>query len=77
MTGLSKSKFHESASAADYIREKYGHRCSTAWLAKLRVVGGGPTFRKAGRTPIYAEDDLDAWARSRLSGPMRSTSEAA
>jgi hypothetical protein len=77
MTGSMNVKFHQSEAAAHYIRSKYGQRCSAGWLAKLAVVGGGPTFRKAGRNRIYTEEDLDAWAQSRMSGPMRSTSEAA
>jgi len=77
MTGSSQSPLHGRKSAAEYVRNKHGQPCSPAWLAKLAVVGGGPVFRKAGRTPLYAEEDLDLWALSRLSGPMRSTSEAA
>jgi hypothetical protein len=61
--------------AADYIRTKYGFPCSRQWLAKLAVVGGGPVFRKAGRTPIYALADLDAWAVNRIGVPQRSTSD--
>ena len=61
--------------AAAYVRERWGFPCSPAWLAKLAVVGGGPVFRKAGRFPIYVTGDLDRWAASRISGPVRSTSE--
>jgi hypothetical protein len=44
-------------------------------LMKLASVGGGPTFRRFGRFPVYTRSDLDAWARSRLSRPMASTSD--
>ena len=44
-------------------------------LQSTAVIGGGPIFRKAGKTPLYAAGDLDAWAESRLSKPVRSTSE--
>lgn len=40
--------------AAQHVRDTWGLPCSTRWLAKLAVVGGGPIYRKAGRTPIYA-----------------------
>jgi hypothetical protein len=64
------------ADAARYLREAHGIPCAPATLAKLACVGGGPVFRKAsGKFPIYALDDLDAWARTRLSKPVRSTSE--
>jgi hypothetical protein len=63
------------ADAAQYIRSKYDFPCSRQWLAKLAVVGGGPVFRKAGRTPLYAPADLDAWASARIGAPQRSTSD--
>jgi hypothetical protein len=46
-----------------------------ATLAKKAVVGGGPAYKLAGKFPIYAQDDLDAWAKSRLSERVSSTSE--
>ncbi len=63
--------------AARYVREIWGLPCSPRWLAKLAVVGGGPIFRKAGRTPIYAPADLDAWAQARIGAPRKSTSAKA
>jgi predicted DNA-binding transcriptional regulator AlpA len=32
-------------------------------------------FRKIGRLVVYAPSDLDAWAASRMSAPMASTSD--
>lgn len=60
--------------AATYVRERYGLPCSRNWLAKLAVHGGGPAFRKAGKFPLYAPNDLDTWATSKI-GP-RQTSTA-
>ena len=65
------------ADAAKYIREAHGIPCAPATLAKYACLGGGPPFRKAGKFPIYARDELDAWALNRLGEPMRSTSEFA
>ena len=61
--------------AANYLLETHGIRRAVGTLAKLAVVGGGPRFRVAGRTPLYSADDLDAWADSILSPPVSSTSE--
>ena len=69
------SQFFRRAEAARYLREAHGIPCAPATLAKLACIGGGPAFRKAGKFPIYARDELDAWAKSRLSKPVRSTSE--
>ena len=63
------------ADAARYLRETHGIPCAPATLAKYACIGGGPAFRKAGKFPIYARDDLDAWAESRLTETVRSTSE--
>jgi hypothetical protein len=62
--------------AARYVKERWGVPCARATLAKLAVIGGGPLYRKAGRTPIYAPADLDAWAQARIGAPQRSTSDA-
>ncbi len=61
--------------AATYLLETHGIRRAVGTLAKLAVIGGGPRFRVAGRTPLYAPDDLDAWADSIISPLVRSTSE--
>ena len=60
--------------AAQYIQDRYGLRCSKQTLAKLATMGGGPIFRSAGRTPLYAPKDLDEWAHSRIGKPRTSTS---
>jgi hypothetical protein len=61
--------------ASDYLRETHGLERAPSTLAKLAVIGGGPIFRRAGRIPLYSSEDLDVWAESLLSAPMRSTSE--
>ncbi len=61
--------------AATYLLETHGIRRAVGTLAKLAVVGGGPRFRVAGRTPLYSTNDLDAWVESILSPLVRSTSE--
>lgn len=60
--------------AAEYLQENYGAYTALT-LAKLACVGGGPKFRKMGRYPVYTREDLDDWARGRMSPPVSSTSE--
>jgi hypothetical protein len=62
--------------ASDYLRETYGVSRAVSTLAKLAVTGGGPPFRRDGRLPLYAPDDLDTWAKAILSAPLQSTSDA-
>lgn len=69
-----EKKFLRRSEAATYVRARYGMPCSTQWLAKLACVStDGPVFRLAGRTPLYAPEDLDKWVEARLSEPMCAT----
>jgi hypothetical protein len=61
--------------ASRYLLETHGLPCAPSTLAKLAVIGGGPLFRRAGRIPLYETADLDAFAASKISGPLRSTSD--
>jgi hypothetical protein len=70
-------KLLRRAAASEYLRDTFGLQRAPATLAGLAVTGGGPVFRRDGRVPLYSTDDLDAWAASILSPPMRSTSQAA
>jgi hypothetical protein len=70
------NRFLRRADAAAYVAGRYGFPCSRQWLAKLAVIGGGPLYRKAGRFPIYAPADLDAWARQRIGRARSSTSDS-
>lgn len=60
--------------AAQYLQERFGAYTAET-LAKLACVGGGPRFQKLGRYPVYTLEELDAWAESRMSLPVCSTSE--
>jgi hypothetical protein len=62
-------RYRRRADAARYIRETWGLPCSSSWLAKLAVVGGGPIFRKAGRFPIYTDVDLTLGRKRGLQRP--------
>lgn len=53
--------------ASTYLLETHGVRRAVSTLAKLACVGG--------RTPLYAPDDLDAYAESILSPLVSNTSE--
>ena len=61
--------------ASEYIERAYNAPCKPNTLAKMAVTGGGPEFQLFGRFPLYSKEALDNWAKSRLSGPVSSTSE--
>ena len=45
---------------------------SASTLTKLRLTGGGPTYRKLGRSVRYTEQEVREWADART---RRSTSD--
>jgi hypothetical protein len=51
--------FLNNAEAAKFLN------LSPRTLEKLRVIGGGPRFRKFGRRVLYAMTDLEIWANAR------------
>jgi hypothetical protein len=70
------NRFLRRKEAAEYVTETYGFPCSPKTLAKIACVSSdGPPFRRAGRIPLYAAADLDAWAESKIGPLVRSTSE--
>jgi hypothetical protein len=52
-----------------------GYPTACATLATLACRGGGPPYQRYGSRVVYRWGDLLAWAQSRLSAPVRSTSE--
>ena len=69
-------RFMRRPEAARYLKDKYGFGASRT-LAKGVVTGDTPVFHKAGRIVLYTREALDAWALAKISGPLKSTSEAA
>jgi hypothetical protein len=73
-----RPRLRNTKGASTYLREEWGVIRAPTTLAKLRVVGGGPEFRKIGSRDVgYPDPALDAYAESLISGPLRSTSEVA
>jgi len=62
--------------AAAVALNNAGYPIARATLATKATRGGGPPFRRFGQRVLYRWGDLLDWAQSRLSAPMRSTSEA-
>jgi hypothetical protein len=60
--------------AEAFLKERFGFG-ARRWLAKLRTAGGGPEFHKAGHRVYYLPETLEQWALSRISPPIKSTSE--
>jgi hypothetical protein len=67
--------YYDPPIASDFLRDQ-GIEHSEQTLAKLRCGGGGPKFACFGRFVRYRQDWLVDYARSRISGPLDSTSEA-
>jgi predicted site-specific integrase-resolvase len=52
-------KYHDTENAAQQLGG-----LSPRTLEKWRLTGEGPAFRKFGKKVVYAESDLEAWAKS-------------
>lgn len=72
MTSDNERRLTRTEAAA--LLTQRGYRTAKATLDKLAVIGGGPTFEKFGRRPLYTEAALMAWVQSRTSGPRAHTS---
>lgn len=57
-------------SAAEYLRDRYGLRCSATTLKKYACRGGGPRFHRVNRTALYPLAELDRWAAQKM-GPLQ------
>jgi len=66
--------FLDPPAASDFLTKR-GFETAVRTLAKMRCVGGGPTFRRFGRLIRYERSALELWAEQRLSRPLRNTSE--
>lgn len=62
--------------AAAYLERVHGLQVAVATLAKYATKGGGPRYNKAGQTPLYPVDELDAWAANKLGEPVANSTEA-
>lgn len=60
--------------AAEKLTE-LGYPTAKRTLDVLATRGGGPAYVYWGRIPLYSEESLLDWVRSRLSGPVHSTSD--
>jgi hypothetical protein len=61
--------------AGEYLQRRYGFG-APATLSKIACVSSdGPAFRKCGRIVLYDPADLDVWAKGKLTGLRRSTSD--
>jgi hypothetical protein len=53
-----------------------GFPVKPATLATKASRGGGPPYQLFGRVPVYRWSSAVAWAQSKLSDPVRNTSES-
>jgi hypothetical protein len=61
--------------ASQYLQDRWAMRASEQTLAKYAVQGCGPEFQRYSRDVVYTTQELDEWARTRLSKSLRSTSQ--
>ncbi len=75
MAASTEDRFYRRREAAQFLRENFAAPTSSAHLAKLAVIGGGPAYHKFSRFPIYRQSDLVTWAEAMLGETRVSTSD--
>ena len=60
--------------ASEYLLSK-GVQRTVGTLAKLRVTGGGPIYKKFGRAIIYDRHDLEEWIVAVMTPKAASTTQ--
>jgi hypothetical protein len=61
--------------ASAYLKVTHGIERKPTTLAKYASCGGGPKFEYIGKVPVYTPAELDAWAKSILSGVCATTAD--
>lgn len=73
---MTQKLFLRRHEAAAYLTDTIGLPTARNSLNRMASQGGGPTFHRAGRIPLYSVDDLNEWAADKISAKKyRSTSE--
>lgn len=70
------SKYISRTAAAQRVRQLHGIPCEPSTLAKRATTGTGPTYRIIGGKAMYLDADVDSWARSLVSAPLKKASDA-
>lgn len=68
-----EKQFLSREEAAKYLSER-GLKTAKGTLQKWVTTGGGPAYRRFGKRAVYTIDDLNAWAKRKLSAPRLSSS---
>ena len=63
---MDSNRYLRRSEASVALREKLGVTLAEATLAKMACHRTGPPIEYFGRIPLYREDRLLAWARSRI-----------
>ena len=69
-------KWRTRAQAAQRVREVHGIPCLASSLAQHASYGTGPIYRIILSKAAYLDADIDAWAVSLISKPIRRAGEA-
>jgi hypothetical protein len=76
LEGWERRPGRRTADASRYLLEAWGLSYVPTSLSRMASLGTGPVFSYRGRYREYQDEDLDAWARTKLRGRRRKASEA-
>ena len=63
---MEEYRYHRRAAVPDVLHRALGVTVKGSTLAKMASLGSGPPVEYFGRIPVYREDRLISWGRSRI-----------
>jgi hypothetical protein len=63
--------------ASEYLLKRWQLSYAPNTLARMATTGRGPVYHHRGRFAFYREEDLDAWARTKITAPRRKSPRTA
>ena len=59
--------------ASEYLAKRWQLSFAPNTLARMASAGRGPVYHYRGRFAFYAQAELDAWARTKITAPRHKT----
>ncbi len=65
---MEHQKYMSREKVAEYVTS-FGLPLTKGTLQKWATVGGGPPYKRFGRSTVYLKEDVDAWIKRKLNQP--------
>lgn len=69
-----KTEYLTRTQSAEWLTES-GYPITASYLGKLAHTGDSPIYQIFGNKALYRPEDLQSWARGRISKPLENTAQ--